>query len=65
MKPFDEWYELSKSIGASISLNAETKDSLVFVQEELTIDANCFMVINIRDVYGGIVSSDIIPITFE
>ena len=49
-------------IGYELSLNHDTKDSLAFVQEEIDKDTKCIMVINIRDVYGNVTSSEMIPV---
>ena len=60
--PFSGWRRTGKMVGVEIKLDQETRDSIQFVNEEMDPDIELIMVINIKDVYGNVVSSDIIPL---
>ena len=71
LKQFFKWEEDEGFVGISttgdIKLDAETKDSIKIAQGEVdtTGKFEYFMVFEIKDVYGNIMSSNLIPIDFK
>lgn len=62
LKPFAEWESTGKYVGWEVELDPVAKNNLTLVQQEHDDEHDYYMLINIKDVYGNVVSSDMIPI---
>lgn len=63
LKPFAEWESSGMYVGWEVNIDPIARNNLTLVQQEHDDDYEYYMLINIKDVYGNVVSSDMIPVS--
>ena len=62
LKYYFDWEETSLGYAHEIKLDQKEQDSFSFVQEDLKPSDKAYLIFNISDVQGNIVSSELIPV---